>query len=96
MAAARGAVGIDYVDEILDRTRVVMDDWMRFSQVITAYPLPLDLPATPLPSGAEWHTQGWQGALLRYASLVEAPDAEDRLLAYFRALQAAGMKLMRG
>jgi hypothetical protein len=63
---------------------------------ITAYPLPADLAAAPLPPGAEWQTQGWQGALLRYSQLVAAPDGEDLLLAYFRAVQAAGMKLMRG
>lgn len=32
------AVGLDYVDEVLDRVRIFMDDWMRFSQVIGAYP----------------------------------------------------------
>ena len=63
---------------------------------ITAYPLPADLPAAALPAGVEWHTQGWQGALLRYATLVGATDAEDRLLTYFRTVQQAGMKLMRG
>ncbi len=63
---------------------------------ITAYPLPPDLPATPLPPGAEWHTEGWQGAILRYSNLVGAPDAEDTLLTYFRTYQAAGMKLMGG
>jgi hypothetical protein len=63
---------------------------------ITAYPLPPDLPATPLPAGVEWHIQGWQGALLRYSRLVGASDAEDRLLTYFRTVQQAGMRLMRG
>lgn len=62
----------------------------------TAYPLPPALPATPLPPGVTWHTQGWNGAVLRYAHLVNAPDAEDRLLAYWRALQQAGAALMRG
>ena len=62
----------------------------------TAYPLPAGLTDTPLPSGAEWHTQGWTGALLRYGSLVGAPGAEDALLDYLRAVQAAGMKLMKG
>ena len=36
----------------------------------------------------------WTGALLRYSSLVGAPDAEERLLTYLRTVQAAGMKLM--
>ncbi|MCC6189364.1 MAG: hypothetical protein IT318_10030, partial [Anaerolineales bacterium] len=43
-----------------------------------------------------WHTRGWQGAVLRYAALVEAAQAEERLLAYWRAAQAAGARLMRG
>jgi len=34
------AVGLDYVDEVLDRTRAFMDDWLRFNQVISAYPAP--------------------------------------------------------
>ena len=63
---------------------------------ITAYPLPPELPATPAPPGAEWHTEGWQGAILRYSKLVGAPGAEEQLLAFFRTYQAAGMKLMGG
>lgn len=62
----------------------------------TAYPLPPELPAAPLPPDAAWHTRGWQGAVLRYAALVEAAQAEERLLAYWRAAQAAGARLMRG
>ncbi len=62
---------------------------------ITAYPLPAGLTATPLPPDAEWHTQGWTGALLRYSHLVGVPDAEDRLLTFLRTVQAAGMKLMK-
>jgi hypothetical protein len=63
---------------------------------ITAYPLPDGLGATPAPAGAEWHTEGWQGAVMLYSKLVGAPDAEERLLAYLRTYQAAGMKLMAG
>jgi hypothetical protein len=62
---------------------------------ITAYPLPAGLTDTPLPSGAQWHTEGWTGAVLRYAEIAGAPDAEDRLLAYLRAVQGAGMALMK-
>lgn len=40
MAANRGGVSLEYVDEIVERMRVFMDDWMRFSQVIGAYPGP--------------------------------------------------------
>lgn len=35
-----------------------------------------------LPDGASWHTEGWQGAILPYAALVEDKVAEDRLLAF--------------
>ena len=62
----------------------------------TAYPLPPALTATPLPAEAEWHTAGWTGAVLRYASLVGVADGEERLLTYLRAVQAAGMTLMKG
>lgn len=40
MAANRGGVGLDFVDEVVERMRIFMDDWMRFSQVIGAYPNP--------------------------------------------------------
>ncbi len=60
----------------------------------TAYPLPPTLAATPWPADAEWHSQGWNGAVLPYARLAGAPDAEERLLAYWRAFQQAGAKLM--
>jgi hypothetical protein len=63
---------------------------------ITAYPLPAGLTDTPLPSGATWHTAGWTGAVLRYGEVAGANDAEERVLAYLRAVQAAGMKLMAG
>ena len=37
----------------------------------------------PLPGGARWHNQGWQGSMLPYADIVGDPQAEERLLAYF-------------
>jgi hypothetical protein len=61
----------------------------------TAYPLPPALPAAPLPEGVTWHTQGWQGAVLHYAALVEDPRAGDRLVEYWQAVQRAGASLMR-
>jgi hypothetical protein len=63
---------------------------------VTAYPLPPELPATQPPAGAEWHTGGFQGAVLLYSQLAGAPDAEDRLLNHLRTYQQAGMKLMKG
>jgi hypothetical protein len=38
----------------------------------------------PLPQGARWHTEGWQGTLLPYEALAGDPDAEERLLTYAR------------
>lgn len=61
----------------------------------TAYPLPPALTSTPLPEGVVWHNQGWQGAVLRYAALVEDPEAGERLVNYWRTVQAAGMALMK-
>ena len=40
MASKRGGVSLEFVDDVIDRMRVFMDDWMRFSQVIGAYPSP--------------------------------------------------------
>jgi hypothetical protein len=33
----------------------------------------------PLPHGAEWHTEGWQGSILYYDQLAGDPDAEKKL-----------------
>lgn len=38
----------------------------------------------PLPIGARWHTEGWQGTVLPYAELVDNADAEQRLREYAR------------
>ncbi len=40
----------------------------------------------PLPHGARWHTEGWQGALLPYAALVNDANAEKNLLEFARAV----------
>ncbi len=61
----------------------------------TAYPRPAALPSTPLPEGVVWHNQGWQGAVLRYAALVEDPEAGERLINYWKTVQAAGAGLMQ-
>ncbi|MEZ4516611.1 MAG: hypothetical protein R3C44_07150 [Chloroflexota bacterium] len=42
----------------------------------------------PLPQGAEWHTEGWEGTILPYQLLVEDANAEDRLLEYAQAVFA--------
>ena len=35
-----------------------------------------------LPDGARWHTEGWQGAMLPYATLVDVDNADERLRAF--------------
>ena len=60
----------------------------------TAYPLPAALPEMPLPRDVVWHSKGWNGAVLPYAALVGAADAEARLLEYWRVVQQAGRQRM--
>ncbi len=40
----------------------------------------------PLPAGAGWHTEGWQGSVLPYAELADDADAETRLREFARAV----------
>jgi hypothetical protein len=40
----------------------------------------------PLPAGAQWYAEGWQGTMLPYAKLVNDEAAEQRLLAYAQAV----------
>lgn len=40
----------------------------------------------PLPFGARWFTEGWQGSLLPYAALVGDSRAAERLLEYARVI----------
>lgn len=39
-----------------------------------------------LPSGAEWHTDGWEGSILYYDQLAGDPAAEKRILDYLAAV----------
>lgn len=51
----------------------------------------------PLPKGASWHTEGWQGAMLPYAELAQDPDAEKRLRDFASTVYAmASPTLMTG
>ena len=62
---------------------------------ITAYPLPEALPASPLPPGTAWRTEGFSGAVLLYNNLIESNDEPERyLLALWRSLLQAGRKAM--
>lgn len=51
-------------------------------------PWPFDdhLLDTPLPHGARWNTEGFQGSILPYASLHGDPDAGTKLADYARAV----------
>lgn len=40
----------------------------------------------PLPIGASWHTEGWQGTILPYGEIRRDPHPERRLLAYAAAV----------
>lgn len=57
---------------------------------VTAYPLPEALPGLQLPAGTIWQTEGFNGAVLRYRSLVESADPSDYLLHLWNLLLAAG------
>lgn len=37
----------------------------------------------PLPGGARWHDEDWQGTILPYADVAGDPEAAARLLAYY-------------
>ncbi|MDH3310050.1 MAG: DUF5996 family protein [Gammaproteobacteria bacterium] len=62
---------------------------------ITAYPLPAELVKTLLPPDASWHTQGWTGAILPYASLTTAERPEEKLLGFLQQVHEAGSRLMK-
>lgn len=62
---------------------------------ISAYPLPEKLKETELPPDVSWHTEGWEGALLMYDTLVENQDPRGVLLTYMQTLFEAGKTLMR-
>lgn len=57
---------------------------------ITAYPWPDGMAEAALPAGAGWNSAGWQGALLRYETLVEQDNPKVFLLSFLKAAQEAG------
>ena len=61
----------------------------------TAYPLPDTLSSVPLPNGAAWQADPWQGVILPYKHLVNEPDGATYLLELWRAVLSAGKKLMQ-
>jgi hypothetical protein len=62
---------------------------------VTAYPLPGPLVKTKLPPGADWHTQGWTGAVLPYAALTKMEQSEEKLLGFLQHVHGAGSLLMK-
>ena len=44
------------------------------------------LTSQPLPHGAEWFTEGWEGSILYYDQLQGDPDAATKLAEYARAV----------
>jgi hypothetical protein len=62
---------------------------------VTVYPWPEKLVEMPLPDGAEWHTQGWKGALLPYARLINSTEADARVSEFFRSVYRMGTALLR-
>jgi hypothetical protein len=44
------------------------------------------LTGRPLPHGAQWHTEGWEGSILPYSALVGDPAWSEKLADYARAV----------
>lgn len=60
----------------------------------TAYPQPDRFVDLELPDVAYWQTEGFTGAVLPYAALVDSSEPTDRLLGFLRSVQAHGARLM--
>ncbi|MEZ4768035.1 MAG: DUF5996 family protein [Caldilineales bacterium] len=61
---------------------------------VTAYPKPDGFAGSPLPAGARWQTEGWTGAVLPYAELLNKADPARHLLDFLRAAHQAGASRM--
>ena len=61
---------------------------------VTAYPTPDEMAAIQLPSGSEWKTDGFSGAVLTYRSLLDASDPSSYLQDFWTRLLAAGQQHM--
>jgi hypothetical protein len=61
---------------------------------VTAYPMPDDMHRVPLPAGASWRTEGFNGAFLTYADLLKTADPANDLLSLWSGLLAAGRQRM--
>ena len=63
---------------------------------VTAYPTHDGWTDTELPGGAYWHTEGFTGAILPYAAVVDSDDGRALLLDYLNTLHQAGQALTQG
>lgn len=61
---------------------------------VTAYPAPDHWTDLALMGDAYWHTEGWTGAILPYATVAASERPFKLLLDYLQTLQAHGAKLM--
>jgi hypothetical protein len=61
---------------------------------VTAYPLPDAFPGMQLPAGTEWQTEGFNGAVLLYKTLIESGDPHGYLLDLWARLLSAGRDRM--
>ena len=61
----------------------------------TAYPIPENFTDSPLPNDAYWHNEGWTGAVLPYAALVGADNAQEKLLTFLRTAHQLGASQMK-
>lgn len=60
------------------------------------WPFDAGLVGTPLPHGAEWHTEGWEGTILHYDTLAGDPEAGNKLTEYAAAVHAAAAPTLGG
>jgi hypothetical protein len=58
------------------------------------WPFEKSLETLPLPKGASWNTEGWEGSLLSYETLVTAPNPAELLLDYYETVFAAASELL--
>jgi len=61
---------------------------------VTAYPLPAALPATNLPTGAQWKSDGFNGAVLPYRQLASQRNPGEFLHAFWSRLHDAGQRYL--
>jgi hypothetical protein len=61
---------------------------------ITAYPMPDAFPGLNLPAGATWQTEGFNGIVLRYETLLTSQDPHGELVGLWNFVIGAGREHM--